>query len=84
MLVLAALSLSVIKGFAVLAIDIGYYYHTKNQLQGAADAAALPDETTARAEAVKYALMNIAAGAAVQVSNDGSNFLSSSLTPAMT
>jgi uncharacterized membrane protein len=76
---------------AARAIDIGYFYHTKNQLQSATDAsalagaAALPDETTARAEAVKYALMNIAAGTAVQVSKDGSNVLSSfPLTPAMT
>lgn len=40
-LVLFALSLIVILGFAALAIDVAYFYHTKNQLQGAADAAAL-------------------------------------------
>ena len=40
-MILVAISLVVLIGFAALAIDIGYFYHTKNQLQGAADAAAL-------------------------------------------
>lgn len=83
-LVLVAISLVVILGFAALAIDLGYFYHTKNQLQGAADAAALagaaalPDETDARTAAVSYAFKNIASGSAVQVSSDGSNTLTPS------
>ena len=40
-LVLVALSLVVFIGFAALAIDVAYFYHTRHQLQGAADAAAL-------------------------------------------
>lgn len=81
-LVLVAVSLLVFIGFAALAIDIGYFYHAKNQLQGAADAgalagvASLPTETAARAAAVNYASQNIAAGSAVQVSDNGSNVLS--------
>ena len=64
-------------GFAALAIDIGYFYHTKNQLQGAADAAALagaslldvttndPTQLTARQEAWKFACQNKAVGSNV-------------------
>lgn len=86
-LVLVALSLIIILGFAALAIDLGYFYHTKNQLQGAADAAALAGaveldgtnaitQTDARTEAKKYGELNIAAGSAVQLSSDGNNALS--------
>jgi Flp pilus assembly protein TadG len=89
-LVLVAISLVVLLGFAALAIDIGYFYHTKNQLQGAADAAALAgvaeldgtNNTTiidaAKLAAVNYANANKAAGIQVQISSDGTNTLSSS------
>ncbi|MCK9418558.1 MAG: pilus assembly protein TadG-related protein [Nitrospirae bacterium] len=89
-LVLVALSLIVLLGFAALAIDIGYFYHTKNQLQGAADAAALagaakldiystPTSIAPRAEALKYANLNSASGSPVQLIIDyNSNALSSS------
>lgn len=77
-LVLVALSLIVLLGFAALAIDVGYFYHTKNQLQGAADAAALAGalaldgsnnlaQTAPGTEAVKYATLNRASGSAVQL-----------------
>jgi len=79
-LVLVALSLVVLLGFAALAIDVGYFYHTKNQLQGAADASALAGaaalvgndttQTNARTAAVNYAFANIAAGSPVQIGND--------------
>lgn len=76
-LVLVALSLVVFIGFAALAIDIAYFYHTKHQLQGAADAAALAgasqlrgatdvaafgNHSSARREAWKFACKNKAAG----------------------
>ncbi len=86
-LVLVAISLVVLLGFAALAIDLGYFYHTKNQLQGAADAAALAGaiklngtsdltQTDARTEAVTYAGLNTASGSPVHLSSDGSNALS--------
>jgi Flp pilus assembly protein TadG len=80
-----AFALIVLIGFAALAIDIGYFYHTKNQLQGAADAAALAgavkldgtNDTTqlsARQEAWKFACKNRAAGEAVYlVTNSSTN-----------
>ncbi len=84
-LVLVALSMIVIIGFAALAIDVAYFYHTKHQLQGAADAAALAGaagldgtnsttQTAARAAAVLYAFKNKAAGKLVELSSveDGS------------
>jgi len=85
-LVLVAISLVVLLGFAALAIDIGYFYHTKNQLQGAADAAALagavkldgtndPIQPDARHEAITYAELNSASGSPVHLSNDDSNVL---------
>ena len=52
-------------GFAGLAIDMSYFYVARNQLQTSADAAALAgatlmsDNTAMRAEAKKYAQMNI-------------------------
>lgn len=90
-LVLFAVALIVLFGFAALAIDVAYWYHTRNQLQGAADAAALAgvaklSETdpfdisktmVARQEAQNYAAKNKAAGDQVLVSSDGSNSLSS-------
>jgi hypothetical protein len=39
--IILALSLVVLLGFAALAVDIGYLYSAKNELQNAADAAAL-------------------------------------------
>jgi Flp pilus assembly protein TadG len=84
-LVLVAISLVVLLGFAALAIDVGYFYHTKNQLQGAADAAALagaimldtastPTSIAPRQEAWKFACKNSAAGQAVYlVTNSSTN-----------
>ena len=88
-LVLVAISLVVLIGFAALAIDVGYFYHTKNQLQGAADAAALAGvvkldgtndltQTDARNGAITYAALNSASGSPVQLSSDNTNILSSS------
>lgn len=83
-LVLVALSLVVIIGFAALAIDVAYFYHTKHQLQGAADAAALAgaadldgtlDAPVARTKAVQYAGLNEAAKSSVLIESDGSNTL---------
>lgn len=79
-LVIVALSLVLFIGVAALAIDVGYFYHTKNQLQGAADAAALAGaakldgtnnttQVAARAETVKYAGLNNAAGGSVLISS---------------
>lgn len=84
-LVLVAVSLVVLLGFAALAIDIGYFYHTKNQLQGAADAAALAgaselqygstsqSQPLARQEAWKFACKNRAAGQNVYLVTSGTN-----------
>jgi len=71
-IVLLALSVIVIFGFGALAIDVGHLYHVKDQLQAAADAAALagaaeitgPDDATkttnAKAAAVRIAAKNVA------------------------
>lgn len=70
-LVLLALAVVVIFGFGALAIDIGHLYNVKNQLQVAADAAALAGaaklvgendftQTKARNEAQKIAALNVA------------------------
>jgi len=70
-LVLIALSIVVIFGFGALAIDIGHLYNVKDQLQIAADAAALagaakldgtanPAQAEARAEAQRIAVKNVA------------------------
>jgi len=70
-LVLLALGIVVIFGFGALAIDIGHLYNVKNQLQVAADAAALAGaakikvgndttQTPARNEAQKIAALNVA------------------------
>lgn len=85
-LVLVALSIFAFFGLAALAIDVGYFYHTKNQLQGAADAAALAgaawltcenddlEQEDARREAWKYACKNKAAGLKVYLdTKDGEN-----------
>lgn len=87
-LVLVALSMVVIIGFAALAIDFAYFYHTKNQLQGAADAAALAGaakltdtsdliQANARQEAIRYAGENKAAGSSVVLAPGGFNNFSS-------
>jgi len=86
-LVLVAISLIVILGLAALAIDIGYFYHTKNQLQARRMRRhwqglsswmgliiffkQLPGK-----KQVKYAALNNAAGSPVQLSDDNSNSLS--------
>ena len=65
--VIVALLMTVICGFAALAIDLGYGYYQKNDLQTAADAAALaaasqlPKMTNseARSTARKYAIKNL-------------------------
>ncbi len=86
-LVLVAVALAALLAFAALAIDFGYFYHTKNQLQGAADAAALagavlldgttdPTQTAARQAAEDYAKLNRAAGSSVKISNNGANAFS--------
>jgi len=84
-LVLVALSLVVFIGFAALAIDVAYFYHTRHQLQGAADAAALAgaaeldankppnDQGDARSEAETFAAKNKAAGLDVRIYNNGEN-----------
>lgn len=63
-IVLAALLMVVLMGFAALAIDVGMVAFTKGKLQNAADAAALagahelPNEGKAKTEAIKYAELN--------------------------
>jgi len=85
-LILVAISLFVLIGFAALAIDIGYFYHTKNQLQGAADASALAGaamldgtnsitQSNAKLEAVKFAGLNNASGSPVQLDPNNINEL---------
>ena len=39
--IIVAVSLTMLIGFAALAIDVGYLYATKNELQNVADSAAL-------------------------------------------
>jgi hypothetical protein len=66
--VLIALMMVVLVAFVGLAVDIGYMYIAKGQLQNAADAAALagasklPDSTKVKTEATNFALKNKAAG----------------------
>lgn len=83
-LVWVALVLPIILLFSVLAVDVGYLYMAKGQLQNAADAAALagaakldystnPLQAAARVEAIKFAEANKAARASVGVANDNSN-----------
>jgi len=63
-----ALMIVVLVAFVGLAVDLGYMYVAKGQLQNAADAAALAgatqlsDATKVRTEAKKFALANKAAG----------------------
>lgn len=90
-LVIFAVGLLAFIGFAALAIDVAYWYHTRHQLQGAADAAALAGaakltkdetdktQTDARAEALIFAANNIAAKRSVVLAPGfpGNNVLSS-------
>lgn len=73
-----ALLLVVLLAFVGLAIDIGYMYVAKTQLQNAADAAALAGanlldgtnatiQTAARQEAYKFAALNKAAGQNISI-----------------
>jgi Flp pilus assembly protein TadG len=73
--------------FLGLSADIAYMYVAKNQLQVAADAAALagtakiigsdPIQTNARNEAINFAAKNTAAGRSVSLVTNNSNTLSS-------
>jgi hypothetical protein len=73
--------------FLGLAIDVGYMYLTRGQLQNAADAAALAgaavmgpaalDQQAARQAAVDFAKANKATSQEVKISSDDSNTLSS-------
>lgn len=88
-LVFIAVGLVVLLALAGLAIDLGYMYVAKAQLQSAADAAALAGagrldnmasftQYSARNAAVSFAGKNTAAGSSVAISSDGSNAASSS------
>ncbi|WP_136513112.1 pilus assembly protein TadG-related protein [Geomonas edaphica] len=73
-LVYVALMIVVLVGFVSLAVDIGYMYVTKGQLQNAADAAALAgaamnltDSASVKQKAIEFAARNNAAGDAVTV-----------------
>ena len=80
------LLLVIILGFGALAVDIGYFYHAKNELQVAADAAALAGaldlnntadliQITSRRTASTYAALNTAARSTVRLYSDDSNVL---------
>ena len=64
-LALMAIGLFASAGIAALAVDIGYFYLLKGNLQTTADVSALaavrqlPDEDAARTTAVAYAIMNM-------------------------
>lgn len=86
-LVYMAILMVVFCAFLGLAIDVGYMYATRGQLQSAADSAALAgasrlsgfaNQTGARNEAVRFAAKNQAATNDVQISSDGTNVLSAS------
>jgi len=88
-LVFIAVGLVVLLALAGLAIDLGYMYVAKGQLQSAADAAALAGagrldgtasfaQYSARHAAVRFAQKNTAAGESVAISSDYSNSQSSS------
>jgi len=86
-LVYTAILMLVFCAFLGLAIDVGYMYVTRGQLQNAADSAALAgasrlsgfaNQTGARNEAVRFASKNLAATKDVEISSDGTNVLSAS------
>ncbi|TSK09030.1 MAG: hypothetical protein FPO08_06960 [Geobacter sp.] len=73
-IVYLALMIVVLVGFVSLAVDLGYMYLTKGQLQNAADAAALAgaamnlgDSTAVKQKAIEFAAKNKAAGDDVAV-----------------
>ncbi|QWV95105.1 Tad domain-containing protein [Geomonas oryzisoli] len=75
-LVYIALMIVVLVGFVSLAVDLGYIYVAKGQLQNAADAAALAgasmnlsDSLTVRAKAKQFAAINKAAGDPVVITD---------------
>lgn len=80
-LVYIALMIVVLIAFVSLAIDVGYMYVTKGQLQNAADAGALagvaklPDVAAVRQSVKLFAEQNKAAGEAVSVGLNESNSL---------
>jgi len=85
-IVYIALMLGVLMAFAGLAVDLGYMYVAKGQLQNAADSAALAGaskldgsvftiQTSARNQSVKFAATNVAATNSVAISSDYSNSL---------
>ena len=61
---IAALAMVALLGITAFAVDVGYAYYAKRQLQSAVDAAALagaqdlPNATTAQATAISYAAAN--------------------------
>ena len=67
---IVALALVVMLGISAFAIDVGYAYYAKRQLQSATDAAALagaqdlPSISTAKATAATYASANVPANLA--------------------
>ncbi len=76
-LVYIALMIVVLVAFVSLAVDLGYMYVAKGQLQNAADAAALAGATQlgttvqkVKDEAIKFALTNKAAGENVAITNN--------------
>lgn len=82
--VYVAIGIIVLIGFVGLAVDLGYMYVVKGQLQNAADAAALAGaakldgttstiQTDARTEAVSFALKNKAAGQDVTIDPNAGN-----------
>jgi uncharacterized membrane protein len=87
LVIVAVLLLFIMLGFGALAVDIGYFYHVKNELQVAADAAASagaidldgtnnPTQTISRNIVSLYAGLNNAAGSPVLVSSDGTSIIS--------
>jgi uncharacterized membrane protein len=87
LVIVAVLLLFIMLGFGALAVDIGYFYHVKNELQVAADAAASagaidldgtnnPTQTISRNTVSLYAGLNTAAGSPVLVSSDGTSLIS--------
>ena len=85
--ILLTLMIVVLVAFVSLAVDIGYMYIAKGQLQNAADAGALAGAsklgnltnfTSSRNTAERFAAKNYATQMPVQISSDGSNSMSPS------
>jgi hypothetical protein len=91
-IILLALSIIVLFGFGALAIDVAHIYHVKNQLQAAADAAALAGanelnsnlfdttQTAARRAAFRVALKNTASVAEVDMTGGSFRYTSADTT----